>query len=119
MFSQAIIWFSRALCLVLVLSTGVGSVAYAGHDGSHGSHCISSGQDEVADAHEHEASHEHASAGSEGEKQSCIQHSCVGVFSSAMIQARVQRLASAILTLRGDLRMASMNAENLHRPPIA
>ncbi len=119
MFSQAIIWFSRALCLVLVLSTGVGSVAYAGHDGSHGSHCISSGQDDVSDVHQLEASHEHASSGSEGDQQSCIRQSCVAVFSSAMIQARVQRLAFMMLTIHGDLRMASMSAENLHRPPIA
>lgn len=40
MIYSAIIYLSRAVCLMLALATGMSGIAFASHDGSHGSHCI-------------------------------------------------------------------------------
>lgn len=112
---------SRALCLILVLSTGFGGIAFADHGGSHGSHCIEPSEEEASASHSHWADHHQTSADAagEGNEQSCVQHSCVVVFASMAFEARIQRLASDMLTIRGDLLRASLSAESLHRPPIA
>lgn len=119
MCTESVRWLLRALCLVLVLATGLGSVAYAAHDGSHGSHCIDSEQADVPDAEQHAAGHAHASASYEGDKQSCVQHSCIALFAAVQFEAKIERLVSAGMILRGDLLWSSRNTENLHRPPIA
>lgn len=119
MIYSVIMHLSRVVCLLLVVSTGLTGVAFANHDGSHGSHCMASNQEEASASHQHSADHQEVAASSEGDEQSCIQHSCVAVFASMSIAARFQRLASGIVTLRGDLLRASISAESLHRPPIA
>lgn len=115
---HAFIYLSRAVCLMLVLATGITGIAFANHDGSHGSHCIVASQAEPSAPHSHSASQHQTAADPEAEERSCVQHSCVAVDASMSISARVQHLAAAIPTLRGDLLRASLSAENLHRPPI-
>ena len=115
---NAFIYLSRAVCLILVLATGMTGVAFASHPGSHGSHCIDSSQEEPSAPHSHAAGQHEAAADPEAEERSCVQHSCVAVDASMSISARVQHLAAAIPTLRGDLLRASLSAESLHRPPI-
>lgn len=115
---HAFMYLSRAMCLMLVLATGMASIAFANHDGSQGSHCIDSSQGEPSAPHGHSAGQHETAADPEAEERSCVQHSCVAVDASMSISARLQHLASAISTLRGDLLRASLSAESLHRPPI-
>ena len=119
MVSKVFIFLSRTICLVLVLATGFSGIAFASHDGSHGSHCIETSQEDTSAAHQHSAGQQDAAAGSEGSEQSCVQHSCVAVVASVVIDAYAQHLASDIVTLRGHLLRASISVESLHRPPIA
>lgn len=118
MVRRAIIYFSRAVCLMLVLATGMTGIAFANHDGSHGSHCVDSSQEKLHASHDHSAGQQEAAVDPEATELSCVQHSCVAVFASLSIEALVQRLASDMPALRGDLLRASLSAESLHRPPI-
>ncbi|MFM2005177.1 MAG: hypothetical protein RLZZ09_832 [Pseudomonadota bacterium] len=118
MLLRSLIHLSRALCLLLVLATGMSGIAFANHDGSHGSHCIDSSQMEFAASHDtslgvHNAGDEHKTT-----ERSCVQHSCVAVVPSLSLEPHGQRLASEMPVLRGDLLRASLSAESLHRPPI-
>lgn len=115
---SAIIYLSRAVCLMLVFATGMSGIAFASHDGSHGSHCIDASQGELSSPHSHSAAQLETAADPETKERSCVQHSCVAVAASLSIEAHVQRLASDMLALRGDLLRASLSAESLHRPPI-
>lgn len=121
MIRDLIIQLSRGLCLILVLATGFGGIAFAGHDGSHGSHCIDPGQKKASASHSHSADkHEMAAdVAAEDKEQSCVQHSCVAVVATLSIEARTLRLASNTVILRGHLLRASLSVESLHRPPIA
>jgi hypothetical protein len=103
---------------MLVLATGLTGVAFANHDGSHGSHCIDSSQENPSAPHDHSAGQQQTTTDPESKERSCVQHSCVAVVASLSIEAHVQRLASDMLALRGDLLRASLSAESLHRPPI-
>lgn len=118
MMYQAFIYLSRAVCLLLVLATGLTGVAFANHGGSHGSHCVDSSQEKPPASHDHSAGQQQAAADPEAKERSCVQHSCVAVVASLSIEAHVQRLASDMPALRGDLLRASLSAESLHRPPI-
>lgn len=115
---HAFIYLSRAVCLMLVLATGMTGIAFANHGGSHGSHCIDSSQAEPSAPHSHSAGQHETAADPEAEERSCVQHSCVAVDASMSVNERVQHLAAAIYTLRGDLLRTSLSAESLHRPPI-
>lgn len=116
---QAFIYLLRAVCLMLVLSTGMTGVAFANHDGSHGSHCVDSSKEKPSASHDHSAGQQQAAADPDVKERSCVQHSCVAVVASLAIEAHVQRLASDMPALRGGLLRASLSAESLHRPPIA
>lgn len=118
MMYQAFIYLSRAVCLMLVLATGMTGAAFANHYGSHGSHCIDSSHEMPSAPHDHSAGQQQTAADPEAKERSCVQHSCVAVVASLSIEAHVQRLASDMPTLRGDLLRASLSAESLHRPPI-
>ena len=115
---RAFIYLSRAVCLMLVLATGIAGVAFANHDGSHGSHCIDSNQGNPSSLHDHSIGQLQVAADPETKERSCVQHSCVAVVAALSIEAHVQRLACDMPTLRGDLLRASLSAESLHRPPI-
>lgn len=115
----AVTHLSRALCLMLVLVTGMSGVAFAGHGGSHGSHCIAASQEMPSAPHDHAAGQHQTAAEPDTKDRSCVQHSCVAVVAALSIEAHVQRLASEVPALRGDLLRASLSAESLHRPPIA
>lgn len=115
----ALINLFRAICLMLVFATGMNGVAFADHDGSHGSHCIGSNQAEVSALHGHSADQQDAAADPEANESSCVQHSCVAIVASLSVEAHVQSFASDMPTLRGDLLRASLSTESLHRPPIA
>lgn len=119
MVGQMFIYLSRAVCLMLVLATGMTGIAFANHDGSHGSHCVDSSQEKPPASHDHSAGQQQAAADPETKERSCVQHSCVAVVASLSIEAHVQRLVSDMPALRGHLFHASLSAESLHRPPIA
>ena len=119
MIYSAIIYISRAVCLMLVFATGMSGIAVASHDGSHGSHCIDAGQGEPLSPHSHSADQFETAADPEAKERSCEQHSCVAVHVGIAMDACVQRLVSALPSLRGHLLHASLSAESLHRPPIA
>ncbi len=117
MLIRAFTLLSWAICLLLVLSTGMTSVAFANHDGSHGSHCI--GLNEARSiSHEHSDGQQETAGDHEAKDGRCVQHSCIAVVASLSIEAHVQRLASDITAVRRDLLRASLSAESLHRPPI-
>lgn len=119
MIRRVLINLSRAICLILVFATGLSGIAFADHDGSHGSHCLASDQGEVSALHDHSADQQEAAADPEADERSCVQHSCVAIVTSLSIEAQVQHFASDMPTQRGDLLRASLSAESLHRPPIA
>lgn len=118
MIYSAIIYLSRAVCLMLVLATGMSGIAFASHDGSHGSHCIDASQGEPSSPHSHSAAQLETAAEPETKERSCVQHSCVAVHVGIAMDASVQRLMSDMPALRGYLLRASLSAESLHRPPI-
>ena len=117
MICNAVVYLSRAMCLILVLATGMSCIAFANHDGSHGSQCIDSNPGEPSAPHHH-FDVQQTAADPEAKERSCGQPSCVAVVASISIDAWAQRLASDKPAVRGDRLRASWSVESLHRPPI-
>lgn len=111
-------YLMRAICLMLVIATGISGVAYADHGGGHVSHCIATTTAASPVAHDHAQRENTQPSLHDVAEEKCVQHSCVEVIGYPSLTGAVHRLVSCKANLGGDPLRAAWRAENLHRPPI-
>ncbi len=109
---------TRAVCLALVLATGIAGFALAHHMDVHGSHCIAVSNSELSLPHDHSAGDHNVATDMGTEEQTCVQHSCVAVSSPFAAFGLRQNLRPHAVQLGEALLLSSLSAESLHRPPI-